>query len=301
MNISNKRTMSKYEKKDYGHGRKSKESTEEENKYPNWLNGQVRRTRSATGDNSEFGELPPKRRVQFRKRSVQSESNSVGRRRSQASTSGIKKVRKPRTRSSSGRSTKSSDREAGFAKHEVTLKTIREALDDETLTAILDGSFNPYQVVTLKYKIQGLSKLAEDSYRQPIKSRRKRRVKGKTKPPSVKYGELYNRFTRGEIALDAYVILGRYFMLYKELYDEEDPEFVGKSVSTAIYNINQMASLLTNGDFNRILDYVDKLMPLWAKQLRESADFPNGRPTFNTFFVKRTIWTQRFSLVRRWS
>ena len=169
------------------------------------------------------------------------------------------------------------------------------------LKSLLDGSFNPQEIVAIHYNLSGLSKLVEDSYRGPIQRKRgTKRVKKPPAPPSEKFGKLYNRFTKGELALDASIVFGRYLLLYKELYGEEDPEFVGKSTASAIYAINEMATLLTDGDFTKILEFIDKLMPLWAKRLRAGADFPNGRPTFKTFFVKRGIWTQRFSLVRRW-
>ena len=290
--------MSKYGKKDYGtsKGQKSEDSQRE----PEWFKSRVRRTRVSNDNETEPGHVPSKRTVQSRGSDNERKSNSSkGNGQRSSGGTGVQ-VRRPKGRPTVRKQKANTNKAIGFSKQEVTLQELRKSLDDEILKSLLNDTYNPHQIVSIKYKMKGLSKVAEDALRGPMTRKRIRNVKKPRQHPTIKYGELYNRFTNGEVALDAYVILGRYLTLYKREYGENDPEFADMSISSAIFSINEMASLLTNGDFKKILEYVDKIMPLWAEQLRKGASFPNGRPTFKTFFIKRGIWSQRYSLVRRW-
>jgi len=288
----------KHRKKDYGES-KNQDSQEDQNE-PEWFNNQRRRVGVRSKPKVEHGTVPRQRSLQRSGSDDQSQSGSESGSEQTTSDGRPVRIRRPKHGRASGEKTTKGNQTTRLGKLEITLRELRDSLVDEKLESLLDGSFNPHEMVTIKYTISGLSKLAEDSLRGPITRKRNPRIKKPPLPPSKKYGDMYNRFTRGELALDAGVVLGRYLLLYKKLYGEEDPEFVGTSTSHALHAINEMATLLTDGNFDQILGFIDKLMPMWAQQLRNGADFPTARPTFNTFFVKRKIWSQRYSLVRRW-
>ena len=167
---------------------------------------------------------------------------------------------------------------------------------------MLDGSFNPNESVTILTR-RRISKFAEDIRRRPVARKRRVSVKRPPKPPSEKFGPAYRKWqgnTKGDIEPDAHVVLGCYFVHYKELFDEEDPEWAGNPCVKPLYNINQMAHAVCGGEFRQLVEFIEELLPLWANQLRKGMSFPNARPTTDGLFVRRKIWAQRFGLYRQW-
>jgi hypothetical protein len=173
-------------------------------------------------------------------------------------------------------------------------------MTDEQLQGLLDDSFNPNEPVTILVRCR-VSKFAEDiRRRRPAARKRRVSVKRPPKPPSEKFGPAFKKFVDKEAEADAQAVLGCYFHYYKELFEEEDPEWAGNRCVKPLYNINQMGHAVCGGDFSQLIDFIEELLPLWAIQLRKGLDFPSTRPTIDALFVRRKIWAQRFSLYRRW-
>jgi len=278
---------------------KRKKGSQSKESDPAWLRPRHRKSRNRVHKlaEDEHGRVSSKRPVQLGGSKSDSSRVHKGTDRPRKAV----RVRRPKTQGKNRKEDSNGTEATRLGKFNITLGELHTSLDVEVLEALLKGDFNPHEIVTIEYNVTGLSKLAEDSIRGPVKRRRPRKRTSKPPlPPSEKFGKLYNRFTKGELAIDARVVFGRYLLLYKELFGEEDPEFVGTNTASAIHHINEMATLLTSGDFTKILEFIDKIMPLWAKRLRDGEKFPSGRPTFNTFFKKRTIWSQRYSLFRQW-
>lgn len=285
----------KHRKKNYEQDQKSSETQND----PEWFN-KHHRTGIRSGTSPKSGRVSSEREVQFSDGDIQSKSRSQRGSKSERSRERTVRIRRPKSGRKVTKPSTDGNKSDRIGKFDITLAELRESLDKDILKALIDGSYNPNQIVTLKYTPTGLSKLAEDAIRGPIIQRRRIKTVKKQEPPSIKYGKIYERYKKGEVALDAGAVFGRYLMLYKEQYGEEDPEFVGKKTNNALYHIEQMARDLTQGEYEKIIEFIDKIMPLWAKQLRLGANFPSTRPSFDTFFVKRKIWSQRFNLVRLW-
>jgi hypothetical protein len=277
------------------------EGSRSQEEYPEWIVNHRNRNRISSKNKSEHGSIPQEREILIDRSRVSSDGDSKRRRNERESNDRAMRVRRPKLGKAYIGKIEERDGETRLGKLDITLSDLRLSLSDEILETLLDRSFNPNQIATLRYNITGLSKLAEDSLRGSIQ--RKPIIRSAKKPdknPSVKYIDMYKRFVDGELAPDAHIVFGRYLILYKENFGEEDPEFVGKPINGAISKINEMSSLLVDNDFTKLIDYINKIIPLWANQLKKGADFPNGRPTFNALFIKRNIWSQRFNLVRRW-
>jgi hypothetical protein len=133
--------------------------------------------------------------------------------------------------------------------------------------------------------------------------KRRKKISGKKtkkKPPSIQFGKFYSKYLAQECEADAQVVLGCYFDLYRGLFGEEDPEWAGKSCVKPLYNINQMTHSVCDGEYEQLVEFLETIMPLWAKELKKDLDFPSTRPSVDTLFVRRKIWAQRFNLYRRW-
>jgi len=276
-------------------GNKSKKS-----KKPNWLNGQRRRIGIRMRTPSVDGDLPRTREVQFRNDNFEDASNSKRKHRSSSryqrtNQSGARKNR----RIDEGEN-RSNIRGYQHRKLQITLGQLRESLDDETLQELLNDNFDPNKLVDILI-LKKVSQFAEDCI---IKAPKQRRRKGKTKLPpklpSIKFGQSYEQYRNDGIANEN-AVLGCYFTHYLRLFGEEDPEWVGISCVRALSIIKSMATLLCNGDYKPIIDYIEMLLPLWAERLERKEEFPSSRPSVDMLFVRRKIWAQRFNLYNRWN
>ena len=275
-------------------------------KDPDWIKAINNKDRISDGTKIQPRRISSKGRIQFNDGINESGSNSTRKRRSKTSNDEFMQNSRSKSRKTIIKKDEESNRKIKLGKIDITLGDLRESLSDKTFKLLLNNKHNPNEIVTIKYEMTNISKLAEDSFFLSNKNNKRRRinkVKQKLKPPSEMFGNIYKRYLNNEIELSATIILSRYFILYKKLFGEEDPEFVGKSVKNTkryISYINEMTSLLAENNYEKILEYINLIMPLWAKQLKIESSFPNRRPTFKTFFINRKIWSQRYLLVRQW-
>lgn len=175
-------------------------------------------------------------------------------------------------------------------------------MTDEQLQQLLDKTFDPFAVVEFKVA-RKTTRFSEDLALSAriVKGRRTVRVKSTPKLPSEKFGPHYEDYKSGKKTADAQTVLGCYFKMYRDIFEEEDPEWAGENCVKPLYNINMMAHAVCDGDFKKLVEFAEELIPLWAEQLRKGSNFPNTRPTIDALFVRRKIWAQRFLLVRRWT
>jgi hypothetical protein len=183
------------------------------------------------------------------------------------------------------------------------MEELREALPDHVLKALLEREYDPDDTI----RIQGSAKygnrpsaFVEDLLDSPQPKRARKRVKSKPKNPSEMFGPAYEHFKNEGGDVDAKVVLGCYFIGYLKFFDEEDPEWVAVPTKRAVMHVTNMANALCDGKYEPILEYVRKILPLWAKQMRAGAEFPSVRPSVDTLFLRRRIWSQRHNLYKRW-
>lgn len=172
-------------------------------------------------------------------------------------------------------------------------------MSDEQLEALFSDSYNPNEPVTIVVR-KRVSRFSEDLYKMPRRRRSRTTTKAPKSPPSEQYGSYYEKWKQGEKEADAQAVLGCYFVFYRTAFDEEDPEWAGQSCVKPLYNINQMAHAVCDGDYTKLIEFLETIIPMWATQLRKGVDFPSTRPTVDALFVRRKIWAQRFNLYRRW-
>lgn len=182
----------------------------------------------------------------------------------------------------------------------VTLQDLKDSISKEILLSLLKNTYKPEKEISIKYKKKIRTKTKDPKRLKPTKLKR---IHNKKRKLADIYVPLYENWckTRNENEITSNVIFGCYLYYYYENYKENDPEFAGKSSpKNALFHINKFIHDLeiTNRD---LLDFVETIFPLWAKaQKNENINFPDSRPSFKTFFVKRKIWSQRFSLYKRW-
>lgn len=185
----------------------------------------------------------------------------------------------------------------------VTLDAIRQALNDAQLEALLKKTYNPQEKVVLVITDRATSKFAEDCFIATHKPTVKvRKAKSKI-TPSQEHLLMYADWntSRDKTKCTAQIVFGAYLTKYKEAFKEVDPQWAGNvNIRGILISINTMAKDVAESDFYRLVEFVETIIPLWAKAMRMNQPFPNGRPTADTFFVKRGMWAQRFSLYKKW-
>lgn len=261
-----------------------------------WIRGQKREVGVQAREPSESGSLSSKRSVQFRDSELGSDDRAK-RRRGRGIRDGVSSSLRSRQSEQGDNQTSSSSCSEVERRTILTLQEIYDALTREQIEDLYNNQFDPKASVEIT-KSARVSRFAEDCLIRIPKKRGGKAIKRKAKPPSVQFSKNYAN--REELGIDAKAVLGCYFVLYKRYYGEEDPEWVGKSYNSAISAIDDMAKSLCNGDYYEVLRFVEVLMPMWAKRLRDGENFPTSRPSFDTLFVRRKIWAQRFSLYKRW-
>jgi len=183
------------------------------------------------------------------------------------------------------------------------MEELREALPDHILKALLEREYDPDDTIKIsggkKYG-QRPSSFVEDLLDSPPPRRARKRVKAAPKAPSEMFGPKYEAYKEGGQPCDVKVVLGCYFIGYLKFFGEEDPEWVAVSSKKAVMTVTSMATALCEGKYEPLLEYVQKILPMWAKQMRAGAEFPSVRPSIDTLFLRRRIWSQRFSLYKRW-
>jgi len=110
------------------------------------------------------------------------------------------------------------------------------------------------------------------------------------------------RNRNGQVSCGTGIVLGCYLAIYKQTFGEEDPEWAGDKNGIATiatsYIQRMMRDLKTKAE--ELVEYVEELLPLWAKAMKTGETFPNSRPTYKTFFQNRHTWAQRYSYYQRW-
>jgi hypothetical protein len=186
----------------------------------------------------------------------------------------------------------------------VTLAQLRAALTDHDIESLLDGTYNPDKRIEIE-RVVKVSKFAEDCFITSKRVTRKPTV-GKVPKKVIPLSKRYERHIRevesGRQELDEKAVLGYYFLLYKQYFREEDPEWSGTNTHPAELMIYRMAVELTECDYRKILIYLRKIFPLWIRRLKGGSDFPNNRPTVQSLFAgKRYFWTNRNILYKQWA
>jgi hypothetical protein len=184
------------------------------------------------------------------------------------------------------------------------MEALRQSLSDEELQSLLDRTYLPTKIISISQEVQRTT-FAEDFYMVPPVKKVIKRVKGKTPkkaiPPSERYKDSIHAFRFEGAEPNAEVALGHYFILYKRLFHEEDPEWAGVSSHKAIQLIEQLAHDVTDEDYRKIINFIRKILPLWVSRLKRGEEFPNSRPTVHSLFGgTRYFWKNRNILYRQW-
>lgn len=187
----------------------------------------------------------------------------------------------------------------------ITLKSIKEALSKDQLKSLLDNTYDPNELIEIYTEPEITSSFAEDFvYNNVITNRNLKKKRKKIKKSNYElFPDKYSSWlkNRNKKKCNADIIFGAYLKLYKDNFLEKDPEWIDKPSKTALFHINNMCHKLTEGDYYSIIEFIEIIIPLWAKRMKEGKSFPNMRPNFDTFFVKRKMWAQRFSIFKQWS
>lgn len=185
----------------------------------------------------------------------------------------------------------------------VTLDAIRQALSNEQLEALLKRTYNPQEKIIIVITDRATSKFAEDCFMAEFKPKPKVRKPRSTTTPAQEHLEIYAKWneTRDKTKCTASIVFGAYLTKYKEAFKEIDPQWAGNvNIRGILIHISTMAKDVAENDFYRLVEFVEMIIPLWVKAMKLNQPFPSGRPTAETFFVKRGMWAQRFSLYKKW-
>lgn len=187
-------------------------------------------------------------------------------------------------------------------KRTVTLENIRKALSKEQLQKLLKNNYNPSEIVEVEVE-DVCNELDEDVVLNQIKRKRKRTRRVATKKPNYDiFPKKYLNWKKEpNLTCNADVVYGAYLELYRVNFGEKDPEHVDYSHKKALLHINNMCHKLADGEYEQLIDFIEKFIPLWAMRMRKGESFPTARPKFDTFFVKRGMWSQRFSTYNQWA
>lgn len=184
----------------------------------------------------------------------------------------------------------------------MTFDALRKALNNAQLEALLYNTYNPQEKVVIVITERSISKFDEDRYVEDYVPKKKKREKSKT-TPAEDHMAVYQAWneTREIEDCTSSIVFGAYLTKYKEAFGELDPEWAGSvNVRRAFFNINKMNQDVAGGNFFKLVEFVEMILPLWAKAMKRDLEFPTGRPTFDTFFVKRGMWAQRFTTYKKW-
>lgn len=289
--------MRKYEQKN----QKDKETDET----PGWLEGENQKGKLRTRSQNKSGS----RELQHSRDSTGSGSRTRRIRRPKRDTGPIEN----RIRQGNGNGKRSEQRilDGGVehtnglvtTKFTFTLQEIKNSIPDVILNDLTRGVFDPRQVIQITKTNLDVSQLAEDALLGPTKITKrsgKRVSKKKSMKPSEKFIGAVSNFEKGGVPT-AHTVLGYYFTIYKQLFHEEDPDFVGSSTQTAIMMVDKMVKEVADEDYKKVINFVKRIMPLWYKRLKQREQFPTNRPTVTSMFGdKRHFWANRKIYFRTW-
>jgi hypothetical protein len=243
-------------------------------------------------------QLSPRRKVQSSWRDYQDDDSNTGESRGRVGrTSG-------RSSSSSWKSHSQERKESSPTVRQrrvVTLHNIHEALSNDQLKALLKNNYEATELIEVE--VEDISvELDEDAVLKKIKRKTPRKRKVIKKSNYEIYPEKYLRWKKEpNLRCNADVVYGAYLEIYRVNFGEKDPEQIDFSFKKALLHINDMCHKLADGEYEQLITFIEQLIPLWAKRMRQGKDFPNMRPSFKTFFIKRNMWSQRFSIYKQWT
>lgn len=181
-----------------------------------------------------------------------------------------------------------------------TMDDLRHSLSDTILQQLLKHTYTPDTRVTL-FKKAKLSSFAEDMFIETPKLCKKKSVKKSNIKPSERYRKEIDKYKAGKLKANAKVVLGHYFVLYKREYKEEDPIWATYSSASALTTIDKLAQHILDNDYEPIIAYTKKIMPLWLERLHSGQSFPTNRPTVQAMYGGTYhFWANRNLLYKQW-
>lgn len=192
------------------------------------------------------------------------------------------------------RKTESVEENIGSSKGTVSVRLhdIRQALDDAAIMSLLHRTYDPDSTI-LVHPAYKKTAFVEDCMLDKPKRTVAKKIVGKILPPSEAAAILVD---------DTADVLHTYFVKYKKYFGEEDSVWTGNAGMSKAVRIVKMFKNSTGVTNEDIVAFIDKIIPLWAKRLRDNAGFPNRRPSLQMLFEgKRFYWTNRNLLYRQWS
>lgn len=281
-------------------GRKAKNSKATDNNSPDWFDGPSNKNNIHTRSQGSVREVQHGGVV-----SNNGNGNST-RRRSQAA---IRNSEGYSTSDGGIRNRRTGGNLAGNQEqHEIathftfTLQQLHDSLSKKTLEQLLTNQFKSEEVVTIKRKRIATSFPEDELIDLTPSKQRTRRKRTPTKiTPSHAFDVYVTKYKDGQDNGNAEATLGIYFKLYLKLFGEEDPQWNGVDLKTALASIRLMANNLTDGNYRAIIVYISKIMPLWKMRLVDGQAFPNSRPTVAALFGgKRHFWANRKVYYTQW-
>jgi len=255
------------------------------------------RVRNSVDDSVQPGEHRPALQVQQRRSNGRRDNGDI----LGPSTShrGIFTVRKSGIRRGDGSENRSGD--STYRRARVRAEYLRLSFTDDDLRRLLNNDFQPYETFNIIIGVE----VGEDRI---IKKKRRRLGPVVKKKIKLRTYDLYvpqyqSWKQRSDTTCTSSVVFGCYLLMYKQAFDEEDPEWAGVKNGAAkvplTYIINMIHEL--NIDSAEVVEFVEEILPLWAKAMSKGGNFPTTRPTYKTFFQNRRVWAQRFAYFKQWA
>lgn len=192
------------------------------------------------------------------------------------------------------RKTDSVEESVGISKGTVSVRLhdIRQALDDTAIMSLLHRTYNPDDTISV-HPTYKKTAFVEDCMLIAPKPKVAKKIIGKILPPSEAAAILVD---------DTAPVLCAYFVKYKKYFGEEDSAWTGNAGMSKAIRLVKMFKNSTGVTNEDIVAFIDKIIPLWARRLRDNAGFPNSRPSLQMLFEgKRFYWSNRNLLYRQWS
>lgn len=180
-----------------------------------------------------------------------------------------------------------------------SLNELRENISDEILQSLINYDFNPDKLIIIRRYMKQTP--TEDQFINQTLHKITHKTTRKVKTPSDKLGSYRAKYLRKQIEANSQVVLSYYFKLYKELFGEDDPEWTKGNLREPLAIITRLANEQTKGNYEILIGYTKRMLPLWCNQLKNGAEFPNRRPTVSMLYGgKRFFWSNRNILYRQW-
>jgi hypothetical protein len=225
-----------------------------------------------------------------------------GRRSEEDETTSISDSAKGSGKGSDDSGRKSVEKFGAWEHIKIKLGDLKRSLSKDVLLDLLKDEHDPDEIITIRY-FKIITKKKDSIYEErftPTITPRKT-VVAVNKSTEEIYEILYNKYLDGKIKADSKVVLGCYLVNYRKFFNEGEPDISSKkSVRTELFYISKFAKDVSEKNYDIIVQYIESLLPLWAKRLTEEQSFPNTRPNFRALFVKKHFWANRKVYYRQW-